>query len=349
MSAVLIVMGGFRPMEIHIIYSTDNNFVSVCATSMISVMENKSDEIIYFHVILNQVSSENQTKMLELVANYPNCRIDFCKFPDLEGLISSDLRYDAEHISISSYGRLFMESALPIDVSRILYLDCDTIILKSLCELYSADLKGKIIGGVDDCKSTHYRKVLGIDDKANYINAGVLLIDYPRWKKYRCEERFIRYIEEQHGQVHFEDQGVINAVLHDQITLLPLQNNVMSHIYDLSFDELMRFRNPVVTYTRQEVEEAKEDPTIIHFTTSFLTYGRAWNVNTNHQKKGIFQYYMQKTGFVNQLQEKQYSFIGRVRNWLVAHLPRKWLLILATFVHEYVDPLKFWLIMHSHT
>ena len=332
-------------MEIHIVYCTDDNFAMICATSMVSVMENKGDEDICFHIIDNQISNVKRDKMQDLIERYSNCKIDFYPFPDLTAIFSHELHYDAEHVSISSYGRLFLERILPIDVSRILYLDCDTIVLKGLSDLYSMNLQGKVIGGVDDCKSVRYRKVLGIPDNANYINAGVLLIDYPLWKKYKCEEKIVQYLEKQHGRVHFEDQGTINAVFYNQIQALPLQYNVMTHMLDLSFEELMAFRKPAVAYTKQEIECAKADPTIIHFTSSFLTKGRAWDVNTNHSRKSLYQSYMRKAGCTENLKEKQYSFKARVRIWMVAHLPRKCLLALAMIAHEYINPLKFWLIM----
>lgn len=332
-------------MEIHIVYCTDDNFACVCATSMFSVMENKAHEEIFFHIIDNCISAVNKSKMCSLVAQYRDCRIEFCKFPNLEEIFSSALRFDSDHISVSSFGRLFLEKVVSEDVPRILYLDCDTIVLKSLSYLYSTDLNGKCIGGVDDCKSVRYRRVLGIPDKANYINAGVLLINYPMWKKEKCEERIVQYLEKHHGRVHFEDQGAINAVLYDQIQLLPLQNNVMTHLFDLSYEELMAFRKPVIAYRELEIESAKTDPTILHFTSSFLTRGRAWDVKTDHSQRTLYQSYMYKVGCAENKKEREYSFKAKVRIWMVEHLPRKCLLRLATIVHEYADPLKYWLIM----
>lgn len=272
-------------MDIYIVYCTDNNFALVCMTSMVSVLENKEDETIHFYVIDNKITSENKLKIKTMVSQYSNATINFVAFPNLEKIFSTSIKYNNRHVSISTFGRLFISLVLPQNIARVIYLDCDTIVLRSLKGLYKCDLKNKIIAGVDDCKSIKYRWVLGLPEEAPYINGGVLLIDMDKWRENMCENQMIDYLEKHKGRVHFEDQGTLNAVLSKQICLLPMRYNVMTHNYDLTYEELCKFRKPVVKYSKEEVESSKNNPIIIHYTSDFLTEARVWETSTKHKKR----------------------------------------------------------------
>ena len=45
--------------------------------------------------------------------------------------------------------RLFMGDMLPESVERVLYLDCDTVVLQSLKHLWKEELEGKDCGSGD--------------------------------------------------------------------------------------------------------------------------------------------------------------------------------------------------------
>lgn len=257
------------------------------------------------------------------------------------------IKFDDRHVSISTFGRLFISNLLPKKLERVIYLDCDTIVCQDIAELYQYPLDGKILGGVDDCKSKKYRWVLGLPPNANYINAGVLLIDLSKWRKFNCEQRIINYICSHNGKIHFEDQGAINAVLNSEIKLLPIKYNVMTHFYDLNYQELLSFRNPVKEYKKEDITEILNNPYIIHYTSSFLTIGRAWNLNTNHKKRELFWKYMKQAN----IYEERIRFVpSRKKKILIViqkYIPEKVILWLAIFMHEYIEPLKYYFIMRK--
>ncbi|MFR7899176.1 MAG: glycosyltransferase [Ruminococcus sp.] len=45
------------------------------------------------------------------------------------------------------FGRLYMASALPETVHKVLNIDCDTIIVDSIEPLWNTDMTGKVFGG----------------------------------------------------------------------------------------------------------------------------------------------------------------------------------------------------------
>lgn len=333
--------------HIDIVYCTDEKFVPVCAASITSVLENQGEESITFYIIDNHISQSSRKLFRNILQKYPRNTIEFEPFPDLNRLFDFGLRYEKEHVSISAFGRLFVSSVLPEKLGRIIYLDCDTIVLGSLRQLYSYEMNDKIIGGVDDCKSIRYRQVLGLNSEDNYINSGVLLIDMEGWRKEKCERKIMTFIERHRGKIHFEDQGVINGALNGYIGLLPMQYNVMSHNFDMSFVELMAYRKPLYSYTREMIEYAKNNPVIIHYTTSFLTYGRVWNGNCNHKRKAVFDEYAKKAGVYEKFEIYIDPLKKRMKSKIIQKLPRAFVITLAGFVHEWIEPVKYAAIMRS--
>lgn len=58
--------------------------------------------------------------------------------------------------------------------------------------------------------------------------------------------------------------------------------NSVTIFYDFSYKEILEYRNPPKFYSEKEIREAVEKPTIIHFTTSFLSR-RPWIEGCNHK------------------------------------------------------------------
>lgn len=334
-------------MILNIVYSTDDNFAYICLTSIVSAIKNKEDEILRFYIIDNGITYEKRIKIEKTVEECENAVIEFIPFTDFKQVVNTELVLAADRYSLSTFCRLFVDGLLPKEVERFIYMDCDTIICQSLKELYQYDLGGNIIGGVDDCKSTKYRWVLGLKDEAEYVNAGVLLIDLKKWRAEECEKKFINYIEEHNGHIHVADQGVINAVLSGNIKLLPLKFNVMTHNYDFTYEELLKFRRPAYEYTEIDIESAKCNPVIIHFTGSFMTRGRGWHTNSNHKKKDVFHEYMKLAGTYEYCKEYQLKNTEKIRENLEKLLPRKIMLQIATIAHEYFEPIKHYWIMRK--
>lgn len=329
--------------KIDVVYCTDDNFVDVCCTSIVSMLENKGEEAIFLHIIDNSISDVGKEKIKQIVEGFCNTEVEFIPFPNLDELLSVEVKFDRAHLSVSTFGRLFVGDLLSKQIKRIIYLDCDTVVLKSLVELYEYNLEEHIIGGVDDCKSKRYRQVLGLKPKDNYINAGVLLIDLNKWRQEDCEKKVLNYINKYNGRIQFEDQGAINASLNQYILLLPAKFNVMTHNFDMNYKELMKFRNPVIRYKQEMIEAAMDNPFIIHFTSSFLTKGRVWNIDTNHKRKEIYNYYMKKAS----VEEKEGFSVKKIdiKEFVINKLPRNVTISIGYLAHEIIEPWKFFVIM----
>ncbi|MCD7804173.1 MAG: hypothetical protein LUH03_03340 [Oscillospiraceae bacterium] len=160
-------------------------------------------------------------------------------------------------------------------------MDCDLLIRDDLFELYNTDISNYSAAGVSDYLSTYYRTSFGMKKDDIYINSGVMLINLKYWRDEQLSDKFLQFSESQGNKLPYAEQGMVNGVLTSTIKLLPLQYNSYTAIFDFNYDELLRYRKPKNYYSREQVEEAKNSPTIVHFTTSFASL-RPWVEGSKH-------------------------------------------------------------------
>jgi len=78
------------------------------------------------------------------------------------------------HNRTVTYTRLLIPEL--ISESKVVYLDCDTLVIGDVAELFAIDMHGSLIGGVlDNGASSKHFKTLSPSD--TYINSGVLLMN----------------------------------------------------------------------------------------------------------------------------------------------------------------------------
>lgn len=277
-----------------IVYNCDERYASVFAVSVLSLFEcNKDVEDLTVYLIDNGIKEDSMAKIKTIAQTYQRKIITF-PMPDIETLLGIHIAIPAVH-RITTYGRLFVASLLPNDVNKVVYVDCDTIFMRSIKPLWEIDLGEYYAGMASDVMCSRYRSLLGISEKGIYFNAGVLLIDLALWRKNNVEEKFMKYLEIQQGYLLGQDQDVLNAVLDGKILCLPCEYNVHSVLFSLPYDDLIEVRGLDWYYTREEVEYAVQNPGIVHFTTPFSIPLRPWCKGCNHPYTTVFLNYREKT------------------------------------------------------
>ena len=122
-----------------------------------------------------------------------------------------------DHISSTTYARLLIPSILPQEVSKVLYLDADLLILDDLQSVWSLDLEGAVMGAVSDERLDAYIKMgntslggLPLPSVRDYFNAGVLLIDVAGWRSERIPEKALEYLKRCPNSI-YSDQDALNV------------------------------------------------------------------------------------------------------------------------------------------
>jgi len=139
----------------------------------------------------------------------------------LNNKIKNETLYSRSHYSIEMYYRLLIPEIL-FHYDKVLYLDCDIIVLSDISKLYKTSLDGYVLAGVsnfsDISMSAYIENVLKLKID-NYINSGVLLFNNKEFIESKIKERCFMLIKECKKYV-CPDQDVINIACKDRILLV---------------------------------------------------------------------------------------------------------------------------------
>ena len=192
-----------------------------------------------------------------------------------------------EHISRLTFARLILEKYVPTTIQRILYLDADLLVLKDLRPLWSSDMKGRCVVAVRDEWIDEAIKGRIKDDNGDdipsvqlYFNAGVLLIDLPRWRQQQIGMRALNFLAN-NPKTRYADQDALNAVLDGDWTPIDGLWNFQGHIFTR-----IRSMNP--------------KPAIVHF----ITGAKPWLYEHGTPNERLFDSYRTHTRYSRSVGER---------------------------------------------
>ena len=188
------------------------------------------------------------------------------------------------HVTPTTYFRLFIDSLVPAHVDRIIYLNSDILIMGTLEELWTTDLGNNVIAAVaDSMQDTNpsVREQIGLAPTAHYFNAGVLLIDLSRWRKEKIGGRAISFAIQHPELITFEDQCALNHVINGQFRELTKDWNFQTH----------HLRWAAHGKCTADVQSELNVARIIHFTGQM----KPWDYMSNHPMKGLYWKFLHQT------------------------------------------------------
>lgn len=272
----------------NVLYTCDNNYVWLMGISTISMFENNKElENLEVYLLGENISEENRQLLFSIGEKY-NRNIIILDVPHIdipEALVSS-------RWPISAFTRLYSGELLPKSLDKILYLDCDTIINGELKELDSWNVENYIFWGIKDCVGKEYKKNIGIGQEGLYVNAGVLLINLSALRETPISEKLTNYITNYEKLINYADQDILNGAFLGNIGALPPKYDVMTIVATYDYKDIEKLRKPTNYYSENEIVNAVNNPTIIHYTTNMRTV-RPWFSNTNHPMAHYFQKYLE--------------------------------------------------------
>lgn len=214
--------------EIPIFFSTDNNYIPFLDVTIRSLIANASKDYKYHIVVLNTGLDEQKTSKIKEMEN-ENFKIDFADISYAVKDIAHKLPNE-QHFGLATWYRLFIQSLFP-QYDKILYLDCDIIVLGDISELYHTDLEDNYVGGVIEnwilhspVFSYYTKEAVGIESK-NYINAGILVIDLEKFRENQIEQKFVELINTYNFDVIDPDQSYLNFLCQGKIKYIPFEWN----------------------------------------------------------------------------------------------------------------------------
>lgn len=284
---------------IHIACCTDDTYAEHCGILMISICENKGESPIHFHILTNTIQESNEQALRGIVERYGQT-ISVYKV-DENDLKDCPIRKN-DHVSIVAYFRILLSVILPELVRKVLYLDCDILVLQALENLWAIDIEGYSAGVVMDqrggdirfCNNLDYEMSLG------YFNSGVMLFNLDYWRENNVTSKVLEYISDNPEKLKLWDQDALNYVLRETKLALPFQYNVQEGFY---WDELW-----IAKKYWAEIYEAAENPVILHYTLC-----KPWFKECTHPKKELYQKYKSLSPWKNKKMQ-HVEFRKRMKN-----------------------------------
>lgn len=195
---------------IQILITTDENYIPPLKVLLTSLrISNPQDEITVY-LMHRAVSGEKQEELLRFCEKL---RLVFIPVPVGEDAFSHApvmKQYPRE-----MYFRLLAPHYLPSDISRVLYLDPDTLIINPLRPLWETDMKGCLFAAAAHTGSTEFANHINrirLKTKHNYFNSGVLLIDLSLGRQQIKADEVFRFIANHKGTLILPDQDVLNIL-----------------------------------------------------------------------------------------------------------------------------------------
>lgn len=304
-----------------VVYASNDNYVRHLAVSMYSLMDhNQVAENIRVFILSVDIRRENQEKLSRIAQQFAR-ELVFIPM----GNIKEKFPYAIETggFDISTMSRLFVGSLLPADVRRVLYLDCDTVVLSSLKRLWQVDLQGNIMGAVlEPTIYSSLKPTLGLRENDPYFNAGVLLIDLESWRKNHIEEQLLTFYQGLGGRTFGCDQDILNGSLKGKIRVLSPRYNFFTNYRYFRYKALLKHAPSYYVVPEKAFQDAKFHPAILHFAGD----ERPWKAgNLNHYRKAYEQYLsmtpwqgMKKEGDIKQ---RIYLLAYHMMDWITWFCP----------------------------
>ena len=206
--------------KIPIVFSADDNYCPFLAVALSSIIDNASAGSFYKVYVLNTgISKENYVKISKF-----NCDVMSIEFIDVASRmdkINKDKIHLRDYYTKAIYYRIFIPSLFP-QYEKILYLDCDIVLVKDVADLYDYDVKDNIFVAIHEETMTQYEvfgryseEFLGIK-RERYFNSGILLINSVEYRNQKIEEKFIDFMHTHKFEVA-PDQDYLNFLCKDKI------------------------------------------------------------------------------------------------------------------------------------
>jgi lipopolysaccharide biosynthesis glycosyltransferase len=130
------------------------------------------------------------------------------------------------------------------NLDKMLYIDCDTLVLKSLSPLYNTEMsENSIVAMVGDRFI-----MLSVRTVPKYHNSGMILFDIKKSREFNLFEKCCKWLKANKDIIEFPDQDAINHVLSGHI-------HRVSNVYNLQ----------VVAYSNSLDYYLENNPAMLHF------------------------------------------------------------------------------------
>lgn len=288
---------------IDIVCNIDENYIEHCGVMLSSLFIHNSQEDFRIHIINSNVNLKQKERLITFCQRF-NASLHFYDV-DFSSIQNFPIRTQ-DHLSLAAYLRLFMSKLIPDYVDKVLYLDCDLLVVNSIKELWETSVENIAVAAVEERPpyNTKSPASLGYPIEFSYFNSGVMLVNLKLWREENLFDQFKTFITNNYDVIRLHDQDVLNALLYKKRKFISIRWNIM---------DFFLFTQPKIQKRRlEDLQAAIENPVIIHFTGKrkpwshscdspyrkqyiALAHRYHWNVITPQES---IRYHIRKTWYI---------------------------------------------------
>ena len=254
------------------------------------------------HVLYSLLPLSTREKMLRsLKRNCDNITVEFYEVNT--GMLQGVKFRSIAPLTVAAYYRILLPTVLP-SLSKILYLDCDILVLKDISPLFDIDMTHYAVAAVEDILKLEeeHRLQLNLSYADGYFNSGVMMVNLDYWREHDGEYRLLEFSKRKR-QVFFHDQDALNHVFRKQwFQLSPQWNRLYPAIYPT-----MRFHSICDA-------DDFDNPKIVHF----WGYIKPWyNINWlfGNKYRRLYYSYLSRTEWAEM---KPVRYLDK-NNWFMVY------------------------------
>ncbi|MDR1480329.1 MAG: glycosyltransferase family 8 protein [Planctomycetaceae bacterium] len=236
--------------------ASDLAYVAHVGTLIRSLCENNLDSELNFHIITMDsrvVTDETLDKFFRsILSDKVNAQVHLI---DDNNPFVKQIPQGGMIVSRATYLRFLAAEIIPAD--KILYLDCDMIVLDDLRSLFQTNLENRLLAVVPDLfvGPSAIKHSLSL----RYFNSGMILINAKKWREEKWLNKVQLFIKNKFtpmciGKKHYGDQDIMNMISVGKVTYVHPRYNMVNPIY---------LRNSF--FKGKIFQEAINKPAIIHF------------------------------------------------------------------------------------
>ena len=266
---------------IPIFYASDEKYMPYLGVALASLKACKSRDYDYqIHVLYTGGLNGYSKKIKKMEED--NLFIDFVDVTTETDRIR-DCMICRDYYTPAIYYRLLIPELFP-QYEKALYMDCDTVALTDVAELYNVDIADNYIGAVADQAVAavpqfreYTKKALGIDAE-NYFNSGVIVMNLKKFREVKFYERFGEVLRSYNFTIA-PDQDVLNLICKDKV-----------HYYSAGWNKM-----PIAG-------EDEEPPQLIHYNLTM----KPWHYEVLYEE--YFWDFAAQTEFLEVIQQAKKEF-----------------------------------------
>jgi lipopolysaccharide biosynthesis glycosyltransferase len=210
--------------ELHLACAADAAYVSHSAAMLHSAITHGGGPVVVHYLRGPEFPASKARKLERMLAGHGS-ELVFHEILDGQlGGLPLDHRFGP-----AMWYRIFLPELLP-DISQILYLDVDTLVVDSLDPLWETPLDGCYVAAVRNVFMEYHRHrapELGIEE-ADYFNSGVLMLNLALMRTEDFAGRLIDLVRRRGSELLWPDQDALNLVAGTRWSRLHPRWNVMN-------------------------------------------------------------------------------------------------------------------------